>query len=702
MKLRESNFKLETSGEFSTTDFKIEGRYKNKVLWMLINQYRYKVRTPVQEIVSNARDAQRENGNPDTPIKIQLPTRLESTFKVRDYGVGMSEERIKTIFTSFGASTKNADNSQTGGFGIGAKSPLTYTDQFNIKTFIDGTYWYYVVAKTTDEGIAIHLLAKGETGEPNGTEVQIPVDPSDRDKFIQSACRCTMFWDVQPEFNLSEEDRYNHTNGIYLDNVSIHTNSELGGIFDGGIVLSVDGIPYKLDRDTIREVKPLNEISNKLNYSNVAVIKLNVGDIDLLQTRENIEETEYTLSQLRKIGLKALTDVEEYLSSCYTAKDLDGRIEQHRTLLKNFRNVKHHSFAKVFKLMDKSVMLADNLKFYGYAFKGKWGARVKSPQKKDNGFFNSRWGDGATFNYTDLNRFYWDDLKDSESSNQKARRLRNALIEFNDGQIVVIERGNATAFEYIRTVRMLGAKPLSRLPLPSKKPRVARPKGAKKLKPEELTIHKLNSYGTKYPVTINYRTNSIKFVYVDFRSGFEKWHDLIKNYTNYTPIKLSRASQRVIEGDTNFIDLEAFKANFKPSQELIKAYIEHFAYSFKIKSTQNKAIVWAEPYLADKVLLKAFQVYNKVDRRWDNEITSFPTEIKEVLEKETTKQRADVINTYSRLCARLDSYPMLELVEELHKYERNERKIAKHKRSEGRKMAQYINTINRERNKRRF
>jgi hypothetical protein len=661
MKLRESNFTLETNGEFSTTDFKIEGRYKNKVLWMLINQYRHKVRTPVQEIISNARDAQRENGNPDTPIKIQLPTRLENTFKVRDYGVGMDEERVKKVFTSFGASTKNADNEQTGGFGIGAKSPLTYTDQFNIKTYVNGTYWYYVVAKTDNEGIAIHLLAKGQTDEPNGTEVQIPVNSKDVKDFVKSACRCTMFWDIQPEFNLEAEELYKLTGGIQLDNVGIYSENELAGLYNSDIIVSVDGIPYEIDYDTKRKVDSIKNIDNKLSYRTKAVIKLNVGDIDLLQTRESIDETEYTLSQLQKYGFKAFNDIEEYIASCLNAKDLQGRIEQYKTLFNSFDGIQNHRFAEVFNLTSRSLSLSSNLEFSGYAFKGKWGSRVKTPQKKDNKFFNGY--RGANFEYTELNNFYWDDLKDTESSNQKARRLRHCLTQLGSGQVVVIVQGKASNFEYVRTLRMLGAKKLSSLPLPpKKKPTYTRNSAGKRVKKpvEVISIHTLSNDGTRTAEDIKLADISTKFVYADYSEGMDsKWIVLIKKFTEFTPILLSKSNAKKIKGNTSFITLDSFKSNYKASQGLIDAvarfsltYDNNLSYDVKefLRSEKNT--------LRDKRLVKAIDiVYNKSRQIIGS--YQIPKEIYESIHEEVIARKKSKQKTINVAKKVIESYEIL-------------------------------------------
>lgn len=120
MKLAEHNNKLDTNSTGESQDFGIGDA--SVVIEILRNRlYEHKVRTLVQEYICNARDAMREVGK-GNEFEVTVPTRFEPVFKVRDFGPGVSLDRIKNVFILYGASTKRGTNNQTGGFGIGAKS----------------------------------------------------------------------------------------------------------------------------------------------------------------------------------------------------------------------------------------------------------------------------------------------------------------------------------------------------------------------------------------------------------------------------------------------------------------------------------------------------------------------------------------------------------------------------------------------------
>jgi DNA topoisomerase VI subunit B len=90
--------------------------------------YSHPIRTMVQEYLSNAKDSCLEAGKDSSCIHVSLPTHLKPEFSIRDYGVGMSDERIREVFVQYGISTKRNSVSQLGYFGIGSKSGWAYTD----------------------------------------------------------------------------------------------------------------------------------------------------------------------------------------------------------------------------------------------------------------------------------------------------------------------------------------------------------------------------------------------------------------------------------------------------------------------------------------------------------------------------------------------------------------------------------------------
>lgn len=127
----------------------------------------------VRETICNAWDAHIASGKTDTAIDITInPQELI----IRDYGKGIPKELIKPIYCVYGNSTKKNDSGQTGGFGLGCKSPFAYTDNFTVKDFHDGTMTIYNMSKSSG------MVA----GKPSMTEIMsIPTTESGIEVTIQ-------------------------------------------------------------------------------------------------------------------------------------------------------------------------------------------------------------------------------------------------------------------------------------------------------------------------------------------------------------------------------------------------------------------------------------------------------------------------------------------------------------------------------------
>lgn len=128
----------------------------------------------IREYSTNARDAMDEAGNKN-PILVTLPNALNAEFRVKDAGIGMSYQKMKDTYLSFGDSTKRNSNAVNGMLGFGSKSGLAYTTQFTVTSIKDGEKTVAVVTRRPDYSLAMKLRAVSKTTEPNGTEVVIPV-----------------------------------------------------------------------------------------------------------------------------------------------------------------------------------------------------------------------------------------------------------------------------------------------------------------------------------------------------------------------------------------------------------------------------------------------------------------------------------------------------------------------------------------------
>jgi len=160
--------------------------------------YSDKIMAVIREIAVNAIDSHVEAGCPDRPIEVTLPTRNETTLRIRDFGTGMSEDSIVNLYAYYGSSSKRGTNLQAGFMGIGKVAPLAYGDSFILTSYYGGvknTYNIYVDSENLSQ---IAKLASEPTLESDGVEVCVAVKDYDVLAFIQKAQTLFQHFKVRP------------------------------------------------------------------------------------------------------------------------------------------------------------------------------------------------------------------------------------------------------------------------------------------------------------------------------------------------------------------------------------------------------------------------------------------------------------------------------------------------------------------------
>jgi len=327
--LKQPKAQVEVQAEgLRRTKFKV-GVSEAQIIKYLTGLYSDKFRAILSEIGSNALDENilaKKEGREIKPYEILLPTAEDPYLRIRDYGRGMDREFANENYTTYGLTTKDGDNVQIGGKGIGSKAPLGY-GPFSIETRQGG--FLTIIQMLPDdgdgfpEGIETHY---GETDEPDGTTVVIPVSPRDFSSFgracreyleympehLRPECSTTIdyFWDREGATDL----RPDGIPIVYDKNASRdHYLSD----DDKELTFIVGYRPYTVRynalTDTIRE--PYNEI---LKYMSNPVFIFPVGYLSVSDNRETIELDNPTLDRLEKHFKEASLSIEEYFKKAVT------------------------------------------------------------------------------------------------------------------------------------------------------------------------------------------------------------------------------------------------------------------------------------------------------------------------------------------------------------------------------------------------
>jgi hypothetical protein len=326
MKLNETKPYLEISGEIEEQFFSIQDT--GMIFDILRNKmYSNPILAIAREISCNARDAHREVGTPEIPIHITLPNSLQPEYRVKDFGPGISPDRMSNIFIKYTASTKRTDNVQTGGFGLGAKTPFSYSDSFSIVTNYNGVkYLYNCLIDETKVG-KLMLGGESPTDEPNGTEIIIPVLPKNFTEFAtwtEQACR---HWDVRPTISGSHLEWQEGAKILEGDKWAITAAND----YRRNAKMIIDGIEYPLDIDVLRKYADGKLIdAARGNF----IMYFGVGELSLSASREQIYLDEKTQKIIRdrltaiqnEIKQKVVDKIQEFpnlwLANLYYRKEL--------------------------------------------------------------------------------------------------------------------------------------------------------------------------------------------------------------------------------------------------------------------------------------------------------------------------------------------------------------------------------------------
>lgn len=143
------------------------------IMSILTNIYSDPELAIIREYSTNGLDSHIAAGQ-SRPVEVETPTPLRPLLIIRDFGLGLSADDIRSIYSRYGASTKRGTNDAVGMLGIGCKSALAYTDQFTLTGTKDGRRMTVSIARDEAGGGTMTVLADESTDAPDGVEVTIP------------------------------------------------------------------------------------------------------------------------------------------------------------------------------------------------------------------------------------------------------------------------------------------------------------------------------------------------------------------------------------------------------------------------------------------------------------------------------------------------------------------------------------------------
>lgn len=294
-----SDQEVETLGVSKSQNFGFSKDAEEMIFTMFTkNIYSNPIGSVVREITSNCFDSHKE-ANVNDPVIVKLTKENGQHYiSFIDVGVGMSPERISKVYAQYFNSTKRNDNNQIGGFGIGGKTPLAYTESFFIITTFNGFTYTYSIRKGTKSPV-LDLLDRTKTTNRNGTTVKIPIKSQDVSVFEHEINRQLYYFEnvIFEGFSPNVKNDYQIIEGknfLYRgNNLYSYTHICLGRV------------AYPIDFNVLDPDESNEWYAG--NWNVPVAIKLEIGDVNVTVSREAIDYTEETKKLIKK-KLKAVKE----------------------------------------------------------------------------------------------------------------------------------------------------------------------------------------------------------------------------------------------------------------------------------------------------------------------------------------------------------------------------------------------------------
>ena len=319
------NKKVIQSHDFKQVNCTIDAEDMRYVASLLRNNYSNTRLAVVREISANALDANLE-ANSDRPIEIKLPTSMNPTFSVRDFGGGLSQEDVFGLYSKYGKSTKRTSNNYIGAFGIGKFAPLSYGDNFTCVSYNGGLKTSYnIFVDENDDTKIVRLCEPEPSNEPSGLRIEVAVADSDRDEFRNITQKFFKFFpknempkflgveenfikDVEYVFDADDNSWFfiEDSNRGYGYNYGRHYNAH---VIMGRVAYPLDASAINIDNFIKDDIK-IQIVKSLIGSSNF-YLRVPIGSVRLHHSRESLEYNKATQKELARHLLIVANDMQK-------------------------------------------------------------------------------------------------------------------------------------------------------------------------------------------------------------------------------------------------------------------------------------------------------------------------------------------------------------------------------------------------------
>jgi len=337
-------------------DLLANGLYSNKELAV------------VREIITNAWDSHKDSGI-DNPIEVSIDNKK---FIVKDFGKGISPSKMRDIYLAYGISDKVENLSQTGGFGLGCKSPFALVDSFEVISRFEGEENFYIISKNIMTGIPEISHIYSRPTDLSGVEVLVETKSIDYEYMLRSAVKICKLGGIKANINGEFIQPYEFEDFGYVNNSYNYDD----------MVLRYGNNFYNIN---IFKIFDDNNIANEIShfYTNgkyyCLMVNIPAGKIFVTPSRESISYDQFTINNLRIILTRIYNEINfnqdkidrisKRFSPNWEPKELNiGEDMENLIFLrkfKNFKSIRERKFLKRISQYDNYVIDTNNMRISG-------------------------------------------------------------------------------------------------------------------------------------------------------------------------------------------------------------------------------------------------------------------------------------------------------------------------------------------------
>jgi hypothetical protein len=319
---KEKSKRVVQSHDFESVNCTIDAEDMRYVASLLRNNYSNPPLAVVREITANGLDANLE-AESSRPIEVSIPTKFSPSFRVRDFGGGLSQEDVFGLYSKYGKSTKRDSNNYIGAFGIGKFAPLSYGDSFTCVSYHGGNKSSYNVFVDDNDDTQIVKLHEEPTNEPTGLSVEVAIADSDVNKFREICQAFFRFFskNEMPKFlGVADDEEFLKEFKIALKDKKdswfmVDDEQDYYSRSHGQAHAFMGRVHYPINASSINfdaylDEKDVNAIREICQQSNL-YIRFDIGELKLHHSRESLEYNKPTQKAIIQKIVSIYKDIQE-------------------------------------------------------------------------------------------------------------------------------------------------------------------------------------------------------------------------------------------------------------------------------------------------------------------------------------------------------------------------------------------------------